>query len=97
MFQLSDYDILYCSYLHEAFTSIPDSSTSITLPMIKSRKDKSDSPIHISADEKISKHFGKSSIQDERVCALKLELVEITLLAKREDSPKKVRKTFFFY
>jgi hypothetical protein len=60
------------------------------------QKGESDSPIHISADEQISKHFGKASIQDERVCALKLELMEITLLARRKDSPKKVRKTFIF-
>jgi hypothetical protein len=64
--------------------------------MIKSRKEKMISPIHISANEQISRHFGKASIQDERVCTLKLELVEITLLARRKDSPKKVRKTFIF-
>jgi hypothetical protein len=45
------------------------------------------SPIHISTDEQMSIHFGKASIQDERTCILKLELVEITLLAGREDSP----------
>jgi hypothetical protein len=32
------------------------------------QKGKSGSPIHISTDEQISRHFGKSSIQDERVC-----------------------------
>jgi hypothetical protein len=55
--------------------------------MMKSRKKKMISPIHISTDEQISIHFGKASIQDERVCALKLEFVEITLLAGREDPP----------
>jgi hypothetical protein len=51
------------------------------------QKGESDSPIHISTDEKISIHFGKSHIQDERTCILKLELMEITLLTGREDSP----------
>ena len=55
--------------------------------MIKSIKEKMISEIHIFADEKISIHFGKAYIQDERMCILKLELVEITLLARREDSP----------
>jgi hypothetical protein len=53
--------------------------------MIKSRREKMISPIH------------EASIQDERNCILKLELVEITLLDGREDSPKekKVRKHLF--
>jgi len=51
------------------------------------QKEESDSPIHIFADEQISIHFGKASIQDERTCILKLELVKITLLVGREDSP----------
>ena len=51
-------------------------------------KEESDSPIHISADEQISIHFGKASIQDERNCILNIELVEMTLLVGREDSPK---------
>jgi hypothetical protein len=61
------------------------------------QKGESDSPIHISTNEQISIHFGKAYIQDERTCILKLELVEITLLAGREDSPnyKKVRKHLF--
>jgi hypothetical protein len=54
---------------------------------MKSRKEKMISPIHISTDKKISIHFGKASIQDERTCILKLELMEMTLLAGREDSP----------
>jgi hypothetical protein len=53
---------------------------------MKSRKKKMFSPIHISTDEQISIHFGKASIQDERTCILKLELVEITLLTRRADS-----------
>jgi hypothetical protein len=51
------------------------------------QKGENDSPIHISANEQISIHFGKASIQYERTCILKLELVEITLLTGREDSP----------
>jgi hypothetical protein len=51
------------------------------------QKGESDSPIHISTDEQISIHFGKAYIQDERTCILRLELVEITLLTGREDSP----------
>jgi hypothetical protein len=64
---------------------------------MKSRKKKMFSPIHISTDEKISIHLGKASIQDERTCILKPELMEITLLTRREDSPsqKKVRKHLF--
>jgi hypothetical protein len=53
--------------------------------MMKSRKEKMISPIHISTDEQISRHFGKDSIQDERVCVLKLELVETTSLLKKEE------------
>jgi hypothetical protein len=61
------------------------------------QKGESDSPIHISADEQISIHFGKTYIQDERTCILNLEPLEITLLTGREDSPnyKKVRKHLF--
>jgi hypothetical protein len=55
--------------------------------MLKYRREKMISPIHISTNEQISIHFGKSYIQDERTCILKLELVEITLLAGKEDSP----------
>jgi hypothetical protein len=54
--------------------------------MMKSRKEKMISPIHISTDEQIRRHFGKASIQDERVCVLKLELVETTsFLLKKEE------------
>ena len=41
------------------------------------------SPIHISTDEKINRHLGKASIQDEIVCILNLELVEMTSLFKK--------------
>jgi hypothetical protein len=85
MFQFSNYDILYCSDLHEAFTVFQTKvhlKSSITLFMMKSRKEKI---IHISIDEKINRHFDKASIQDERVCVLKLELVETnSLLLKNE-------------
>jgi hypothetical protein len=43
------------------------------------------SAIHISTDEKINKHLGKSSIQDKRFYVLKLELVETTSLLKKEE------------
>ena len=46
---------------------------------------RSGSPIYIFTDEQISKHFGKASIQDERVCVLQLELVETTSLLKKEE------------
>ena len=41
--------------------------------------------IYISTDEQKNKHFGKTSVQDERVCVIKLELVETTSLLKKED------------
>jgi hypothetical protein len=40
MFQFSNYDILYCSDLHEAFTVFQTKSISTTLSMIKSRREK---------------------------------------------------------
>jgi hypothetical protein len=43
------------------------------------------SPIHISTDEQINRHLGKASVQDKRVCVLKLELVEKTSLLKKEE------------
>jgi hypothetical protein len=52
---------------------------------MKSRKEKWFSNIYISTDEKIIIHFGKSSVQDERVCVLKLELMETTYLLKKEE------------
>jgi hypothetical protein len=66
-------------------TSVPNQSTfEIKHYIIRDEvhKGESSSPIHISIDEKISRHFGKASIQDERVCILKLELVETTSLLK---------------
>jgi hypothetical protein len=72
MFQFSNNDILYCSELHEAFTENQCSR-------------QSGSPIHTSTDEQISRHFGKASIQDERVCVLKVELVDTTSLLKKEE------------
>jgi hypothetical protein len=57
------------------------------------QKGENDSPIHISTDEQISRHFGKASIQDERVCVLKLELVETTsFLLKKEEMTLRVRR-----
>jgi hypothetical protein len=52
---------------------------------MKSRKEKWFSNIYISMDEEIRRHFGKSSVQGERVCILKLELVEPTSLLKKEE------------
>jgi hypothetical protein len=48
------------------------------------QKRESGSPIHISIDEQISRHFGKASVQDERVCVLKVESMEMTSLLKKE-------------
>jgi hypothetical protein len=51
------------------------------------------SPTHISIDKKIRKHFGKASIQDERVCVLKLELVETnSFLLEKEEMTLQVRR-----
>jgi hypothetical protein len=52
---------------------------------MKSKKEKWFSNIYTSTDEQISKYFGKASVQDERVCVLKLELVETTSLLKKEE------------
>jgi hypothetical protein len=72
-------------------TSVPDRSTFEIKNYIicdEVQKGESGSPIHISTDEQISKHFGKASVQDERVCVLKMELVETTsLLKKKEMTP----------
>jgi hypothetical protein len=59
--------------------------SSITFSVMKSRKEKWFSNIYISTNEQISKHFGKASVQDERVCVLKLELMETTSLLKKEE------------
>jgi hypothetical protein len=96
MFQFSNYDILYCSELHKAFKVFQTKvhlKSSITLSVRKSRKEKVILQIHISIDEKISRHFGKASIQDERVCILKLELMETTsFLLKKEEMTLQVRR-----
>ena len=55
---------------------------------------RSGSPIYISIDEKIRRYFGKASVQDERVCVLKMELMETTSLLKREEmTPRLGRST----
>ena len=69
-------------------TSVPDQSTfEIKHYIIRDevRKGESGSPTHISIDEQISRHFGKASVQDKRVCLLKLELVETNSLLKKEE------------
>jgi hypothetical protein len=53
-------------------------------------KGKSGSPIYISTDEQIRNPFGKASIQDERVCVLKLDLMEMTSLLKKEEMTPKL-------
>jgi hypothetical protein len=62
------------------------------------QKGESGSPIHISTDEQINRHFGKASIQDERVCVLKMDLVEMTSLLKKEGEGalKILLRTFIF-
>ena len=59
--------------------------SSITLSMMKSRKEKVVLQYISPQDEQIRRHFGKASVQDERVCVLKLELVETTSLLKKEE------------
>jgi hypothetical protein len=54
--------------------------SSITLSVMKSRKEK---VVLQYISPQMS--FGKSSIQDERVCILKLELVETTSSLKEEE------------
>jgi hypothetical protein len=69
-------------------TSVPDRSTfEIKHYIIRDevQKGESGSPIHISIDDQRTKHFGKAFVQDERVCILKLELVETTSLLKKEE------------
>jgi hypothetical protein len=70
-------------------TSVPNQSTTFEIKHYiicdEVWKGESGSPIHISTDEQISRHFGKASLQDERVCLLKMELVEMTYLLKKEE------------
>jgi hypothetical protein len=49
------------------------------------KKGERGSAIHISTDEQINRHLGKDSVQDKRVCVLKLEFVEIASLLKKEE------------
>jgi hypothetical protein len=69
-------------------TSVPDRSTfEIKHYIIRDEVQKGEigSPNTYLTDEQIRRHFGKASIQDERVCILKLELVETTSLLKKEE------------
>jgi hypothetical protein len=70
-------------------TSVPERLKYIEIKHYISRdeihKRESGSPIYISTDEQISRHFGKASFQDERVCVLKIELEETTSLLKKEE------------
>ena len=85
-------------------TSVPDQSTFEIKHYIicnEVQKGESGSPIHISTGEKISRHFGKAFVQDERVFVLKMKLVEMTSLLKKEEmtprlggSTKILLKTF---
>jgi hypothetical protein len=89
--------MIYCndqSYMKPSEkTSVPERSKYIEIKHYilhdEVLKREISSPIYISTDEQISRHFGKASDQDERVCVLKLELVEMTsLLDKEEMTPK---------
>ena len=64
--------------------------SNITFSMMKYRKEKWFSNIYISTNEKIIIHFSKSFVQDERVCVLKLELMETTYLLKKEEMTPKL-------
>jgi hypothetical protein len=61
--------------------------------MMKYQKGENDSPIHIFTGEQIRRHFCKTSIQDERVCVLKLELMETTSFSlEKEEMTLQVRR-----
>ena len=70
-------------------TSVPERPKYIEIKHYTLRDEvqqgESGSQIYISTDEQIRRHFGKSSVQDERVCVLKMELVEMTSLLKKEE------------
>jgi hypothetical protein len=69
-------------------TSVPNRSTFEIKHYIicdEVQKGESGSPTHISIDEQISRHFGKAYVQDKRICVLKMELVEMTSLLKKEE------------
>jgi hypothetical protein len=72
MFQSSNYDIL-CCHIYKKPSQFSGLQYKHYIIHDEVQKGESDSPIHISADEQISIHFGKASIQDERTCILKLE------------------------
>jgi hypothetical protein len=59
--------------------------SSITLSVMKSRTKKVVLQYISPQMSKISRHFGKASVKDERVCVLKLELVETTSSLKKEE------------
>ena len=91
MFQCSKqwYTLLIrATWILQRKTSVPNRSTFEIKHYIihdEVHKGESGSPINISTDEQINKHFGKTSVQDERVCLLKLELMETTSLLKKEE------------
>jgi hypothetical protein len=68
-------------------TSVPERSKYIEIKHYTLRdevqKRESGSPIYISTNEQINRHFGEASIQDEKVCVLKLLFVETTSLLKK--------------
>jgi hypothetical protein len=69
-------------------TSVPDRSTFEIKHYIicdEVQKGERGSPLHIPTDEQINRHFGKSFVRDERICVLKMELVETTSLLKKEE------------
>jgi hypothetical protein len=70
-------------------TSVPERPKYIEIQHYTLRdevqKRESGSPIYISTYEQISRHFGEASVQDEKVCVLKLDLVEMTSLLKKEE------------
>jgi hypothetical protein len=79
-------------------TSVPERPKYIEIKHYTLRDEvherESGSPIYISTDEQISKHFGEASVQYEKVCVLKLELVETTSLLKKEEmTPRLGRST----
>jgi hypothetical protein len=72
---------------HSEKTSVPERSKYIEIKHYTLRdevqKRESGSRIYISTNEQINKHFGEASIQDEKVCVLKLLFVETTSLLKK--------------
>jgi hypothetical protein len=66
MFQFSNNDILYCSDLHEAFIVFQNKVHFFEIKHYiihdEVQKGENGSPIHISTDEQISRHFGKAFV-----------------------------------